>query len=163
EEKPLAPCTQGERGGGEGAGSATKTPHPRPLSPEYRGEGSPASCPSWFILGGSHAHHLDLSYVRPTSLRSTRRPAARRSRGSAGGQTHLRRDRCCPRSGRRRREGPCAAERIRCVGRSVFGRRAGAVVSSCRCLHCGSSAIRARCPARSGRRQQHGPGEDCRD
>src|SRR5207248_1938958 len=38
----LSPLYSGERGWGEGAVSASRTPHPRPLSPEYRGEGRQA-------------------------------------------------------------------------------------------------------------------------
>ena len=46
------PCTQGRGVGGEGAGLSPKTPHPQPLSPEYRGEGGtpdPESLPHEYI------------------------------------------------------------------------------------------------------------------
>src|SRR5436309_1613354 len=40
----IAPLPQGARGWGEGAElPQAETPHPRPLSPEYRGEGSCAT------------------------------------------------------------------------------------------------------------------------
>jgi hypothetical protein len=39
-QKPLSPCTQGERGWGEEVGfPRILAPHPQPLSPEHRGEG----------------------------------------------------------------------------------------------------------------------------
>ncbi len=38
-QKPLSPCTQGERGWGEGVIFFEYSRPPTPLSPEYRGEG----------------------------------------------------------------------------------------------------------------------------
>ena len=43
--KPLAPVLRGEGYGVRGSWKRHKTPHPRPLSPEYRGEGRNEATP----------------------------------------------------------------------------------------------------------------------